>query len=95
MMAAAVRRHGMTLVTWDVRANGRQGSARLVQRVLMQVRPGSIIALPLERDAAGPGIDTSTVVQALPQILEGLRARNLHVVPLDRLLHIAPYSGRC
>jgi peptidoglycan/xylan/chitin deacetylase (PgdA/CDA1 family) len=95
MMAAAVRRHGMTMVTWDVSTHGSGDSTRLVQQVLTQVRPGSIIALQLDKDPVGQSIGTSTVVQAVPQILEGLRARNLHAVPLDQLLHLAPYTGRC
>jgi peptidoglycan/xylan/chitin deacetylase (PgdA/CDA1 family) len=95
MLAAAVRRHGMTMVASDVSTHGSGDLAQLVQRVLTEVRPGSIIALPLDNNADGESISTSTVVQAVPQILQGLRARNLHAVPLDELLHVAPYTARC
>jgi UDP-N-acetylglucosamine:LPS N-acetylglucosamine transferase/peptidoglycan/xylan/chitin deacetylase (PgdA/CDA1 family) len=94
MMAAAVHRHDMTMVTWDVSTRAGADPSQTVQRVLAGVRPGSIVALSLETNAGGPGA-ASTVVQALPQILEGLRARDLQPVPLDQLLHVAPYASRC
>jgi peptidoglycan/xylan/chitin deacetylase (PgdA/CDA1 family) len=95
MMAAAVRRHGMTIVSPDVRANGRGDLATVVRRVLTEVRPGSIIALQLNTSGAGRSVATSTVVQALPEILQGLQLRGLRAVPLDQLLHTAPYTTRC
>jgi peptidoglycan/xylan/chitin deacetylase (PgdA/CDA1 family) len=95
MMAAAVRRHGMTIVSPDVRANGRGDSAGVVRQVLSQARPGSIIALRLGANGAAKTMATSTVVQAVPQILQGLQLRGLHPVSLDQLLHVAPYTSRC
>jgi peptidoglycan/xylan/chitin deacetylase (PgdA/CDA1 family) len=95
MMAAAVHRHDMTMVTWDVSAHGGADPSQVARRVLAGVRPGSIVALPLGKNAIGAQSSTSTVVEALPQILDGLRARNLQPVPLDQLLHVAPYAGRC
>jgi peptidoglycan/xylan/chitin deacetylase (PgdA/CDA1 family) len=92
MMATGARRHGMTVVSSDVQANGRGDPARLVRRVLTRVRSGSIIALQLDSNAAS---NTAAVVEALPQILQGMLARGLHVVPLDQLLHTAPYAARC
>jgi peptidoglycan/xylan/chitin deacetylase (PgdA/CDA1 family) len=114
MMAAAVRRHRMTMVSADVRVSGRGDSARLVHQVLAHARSGSIIALRLDTDppakgatakgtaAKGPAAKgtgaptaTSTVVDAVPAILQGLRVRGLQPVPLDQLLHLAPYTSRC
>jgi peptidoglycan-N-acetylglucosamine deacetylase len=95
IMAAAVRRHGMTIVSPDVRANGRGDLAGLVRQVLSQARPGSIIALRLGAKGAGQTLATSTVVQAVAPILQGLQLRGLRPVALDQLLHVAPYTRRC
>jgi peptidoglycan/xylan/chitin deacetylase (PgdA/CDA1 family) len=95
MMTAAVQRHDMTMVTWDVSTRGGADAGQVARRVLAGVRPGSIVALPLGTRTLGAGTATSTVVQALPQILDGLRARNLQPVPLDQLLHVSAYAGRC
>ena len=91
MMATGARHHGMTVVSSDVQASGRGDPARLVRRVLTHVRSGSIIALRLDTNTAS----NTAVVEALPQILQGMLARGLHVVPLDQLLHTAPYAARC
>ncbi len=100
MMAAAVRRHRMTMVSSDVRVSGRGDSARLVHQVLAHARSGSIIALRLDTDppakgTTAKGTAASTVVDAVPAILQGLRVRGLQPVPLDQLLHLAPYTSRC
>jgi hypothetical protein len=40
-------------------------------------------------------VDRRVLVQAMPLILDGLRARGLQVVRLDRLLGISGYRNHC
>jgi peptidoglycan/xylan/chitin deacetylase (PgdA/CDA1 family) len=95
-MAWVVHRHRMRMVTWDVSAGdwATHDPALVARRVLDQVRPGSIILLHdgLDGDVTA---DRSVVVRALPAILDGLKARGLHPVTLDRLLGTRPYVATC
>ena len=95
-MARAVHRHGMTMVTWDVSAGdwATDDAALVAQRVLDKVKPGSIILLHDGMDGK-IGADRSVVVAALPLILDGLRARGLRPVTLDRLLGVPGYLPDC
>ncbi|HEX8995356.1 MAG TPA: polysaccharide deacetylase family protein [Ktedonobacterales bacterium] len=74
---------GLTTVNWDVDPQdwARPGTMVIVQRVLSQVRPGSII---LMHD--GPAAREQTAA-ALPYILAGLRSRGLVPVTLPTLLN--------
>ena len=74
--------YGLTTVTWNVDPAdwSRPGTMTIVNRVLAQVRPGSII---LMHD--GPAARQQTAA-ALPYILAGLRARGLTPVSLPQLL---------
>lgn len=73
---------GLTTVMWDVdpRDWGRPGTDQIVSRVLANAHAGSIILLH-----DGPALREQTA-DALPAILEGLRARGLTPVTLPRLL---------
>jgi peptidoglycan/xylan/chitin deacetylase (PgdA/CDA1 family) len=73
---------GLTTVNWDVDPQdwARPGTMVIVQRVLAQVRPGSII---LMHD--GPAARQETAA-ALPYILAGLHQRGLVPVTLPTLL---------
>lgn len=73
---------GLTTVNWDVDPLdwSRPGTMVIVQRVLSQVRPGSIILLH-----DGPAARDQTAA-ALPYILAGLRDRGLVPVTLPTLL---------
>ena len=95
-MARAVHRKGMKMVTWDVSAGdwATDDAALVAQRVLDDVRPGSIILLHDGIDG-NIGADRSVVVAALPLILDGLRARGLRPVTLDRLLGVPGYLPDC
>ena len=77
--AAAGRSGYRRCVSYDVDPQDYRdpGAAKVVSRTLQQVRPGSIVSLHLGH------LDT---VQALPQILDGLRAKGLLPVTLSRLL---------
>ena len=78
---------GIRMVLWDVSASDwTTTDGRLVaRRVLSAVRSGSIIDLHDGLDG-NPSIDRSVVVRALPLILDGLKARGLRPVRLDRLI---------
>lgn len=95
-MAAVVRRAGMHLVNWDVEVRDWDATdpARLAERVLRDVRPGSIVLLHDGRDGR-PGVDRAVLVAALPLILDGLRERGFEVVRLDALLGTSGYLDRC
>jgi peptidoglycan/xylan/chitin deacetylase (PgdA/CDA1 family) len=95
-MAAVATAHHMTMVGWNVSsADWATRDPRLVaSRTLQRVRPGSIILLHDGLDGNGRA-DRTVVVRALPLILNGLRARRLRPVRLDRLLGLRGYAGRC
>jgi len=81
-----VRRSGRPAIGWSVYpADARRPAAGIiVKRVLGRVGPGDIVLL---HDGGG---DRSATIAALPRILDGLRARDLAVIPLGDLL-----AGRC
>ncbi|WP_380282672.1 polysaccharide deacetylase family protein [Kitasatospora purpeofusca] len=80
----AVDALGLTTALWDVDAKdwSRPGPDVIAERVLGQVRPGSVI---LMHDAGG---DRSQTVAALPAVITGLRARGYRIVGLDALLAV-------
>ncbi|MCA1847087.1 MAG: polysaccharide deacetylase family protein, partial [Actinobacteria bacterium] len=92
-MARAVRGDGMTMVTWDVSAGDwATNDGRLVaERVLRQVRPGSIVLLHDSIDGKITA-NRSVLLTALPLILDGLRARGLQPVRLDQMLGKPGYA---
>jgi len=69
---------GLTAVLWsdDPRDWTRPGPSAIVQRVLAQASPGAIVEL---HDGGG---DRSETVQALPAIIEGLRAQGYRPAPI-------------
>lgn len=95
-MLARVADRGMRTVTWDASARDwaeRDGHA-VAQRILEQVRPGSIILLHDGLDGLVRA-DRSVLEVALPEILDGLDARGLRPVRLDELLDVEPYLPHC
>ena len=95
-MAHVVGDHGMKMVTWDVSAGdwATSDGALVARRVLDKAKPGSIILLHDGIDG-NIGADRSVILQALPLILDGLRARGLKPVTLDRLLGVPAYLPDC
>ena len=93
---AAVRRAGLRTVLWDVEVAdwSETDAQRLASNVLGKIRSGSIILLHDGGDGK-PGVDRSTVVRALPAILDGLDARGLRAVRIDALLGERGYLDRC
>lgn len=92
----AVSQHGMRTVTWDVQPSDwkRPPGDVLVRRVASSVRPGSIILLHDGEDTRSR-TDRSATLEALPQIIEALRAQGYRFVRLDELLGTAPYLPAC
>ncbi|MBI2723503.1 MAG: polysaccharide deacetylase family protein [Chloroflexi bacterium] len=95
-MARVVDEARMTMVTWDVSAGdwATDDAALVARRVLAKVRPGSVILLHDGIDGK-IGADRTVILKALPLILDGLRARGLQPVTLDRLLGRPGYVPDC
>lgn len=99
-----LRASGMVTVGWQVRAYDAIGAdaATIERRILDGVKPGGVVLL---HDGAGlnGSLDRTPTIEALPRIIDGLRARGLAIVPLDELLderayvrerHAPPLSDR-
>ena len=95
-MSRVVDNAGMRLVTWDVSAKDwiETDADALARHVLEKVKPGSIILLHDSIDG-NAGADRSVVVKALPAILEGLKAKGLTPVTLDKLIGAPAYLSHC
>jgi peptidoglycan/xylan/chitin deacetylase (PgdA/CDA1 family) len=87
----AARSLGLATVLWDVDPTdwARPGTAAIEQRVLNQVRPGSII---LSHDGGGPRNQT---LAAYPSIIRRLRARGYRIVTIPELLGFRPTYVPC
>jgi peptidoglycan-N-acetylglucosamine deacetylase len=93
-LAQVVRNHHMHMVLWSASAGDwATNDAQLVaRRILAQARPGAILLLHDGLDG-NPSADRQVLVHALPLILDGLRAKGLAPVRLDRLLGTAAYQS--
>jgi peptidoglycan/xylan/chitin deacetylase (PgdA/CDA1 family) len=91
-LARVVRDHHMHMVLWNVSAGDwATDNAQLVaQRIVGGAKPGAILLLHDGLDG-NPTANRQVVVDALPLILDGLRAKGLTPVRLDDLLHVRPY----
>jgi peptidoglycan/xylan/chitin deacetylase (PgdA/CDA1 family) len=95
-MLAHASDQNMVTVTWDVSASdwSSHDGAAVAQKVLDQVRRGSIILLHDGIDGTVTA-DRSVLIEALPIILDGLKARGLQPVRLDDLLGRPGYLPHC
>jgi peptidoglycan-N-acetylglucosamine deacetylase len=93
-LAQVVRNHHMHMVLWSASAGDwATNDVQLVaRRILAQARPGAILLLHDGLDG-NPSANRQVLVQALPLILDGLRAKGLAPVRLDRLLGTAAYES--
>ncbi len=93
-VARAVRQHHMRMVLWDDAAGDwATNDAKLVaRRILAKVHGGSIVLLHDGLDG-NPHANRNVVLQAVPLILDGLRAKGLEPVRLDRLLGGPAYTN--
>lgn len=69
---------GWTLGVWD---SDRPGAGAIAQRAIAGVRAGTILLLH-DGDGYDPAGDRSQTAAALPEIIDGLRARGFTFVPL-------------
>jgi len=92
----AVASHGMKTVTWDVIPRDWKDPPpdELANRVLESVKPGSFILLHDGKDTY-EHTDRSATLNALPGIIEGLRAKGFQIVRLDKLLSVPGYLESC
>ncbi|HEX9093759.1 MAG TPA: polysaccharide deacetylase family protein [Coriobacteriia bacterium] len=79
VLKLALERAALEFVLWQLRTYDTWAltSDTLRRRILEQVRPGSIV---LMHDRSGPGADA--MVAALPDVIDGLRARGYELVTL-------------
>jgi len=91
-----VSSHQMRTVGWDVQPSDWEDppAEEIVRRVVDSVRPGSIVLLHDGSDTK-QGVDRSATLNALPGIIEGLRARGYRFVRVDELLSVQPYISTC
>ena len=97
LMEKQVSDDDMRTVTWDESgADWDSHDAQLVaDRIIRRARSGSIILLHDGYDGDVVSQQPKVLVQALPKIIEGLRAKGLEPVGLDKLLGVSPYLERC
>jgi len=90
-VVATARSLGLATVLWNVDPTdwALPGTAAIEQRVLAQVRPGSII---VSHDGGGPRGET---LAAYPAIFAALRGRGYHVVTIPELLGFRPVFRPC
>ncbi len=93
-LAQVVRDHHLRMVLWSASAGDwATNDAQLVaRRILVGTRPGAILLLHDGLDG-NPSADREVLVKALPLILDGLRAKGLSAVRLDRLLGTGDYQS--
>jgi peptidoglycan-N-acetylglucosamine deacetylase len=87
-----LRETGMTAIGWQVRGFDAIGSSasEIVRRVVRRARPGAVVLL---HDGSGLGgtHDREPTLEALPQVIDALRAEGLSFVRLDTLLGVPAY----
>ena len=88
---ATARSLGLATVLWNVDPSDytQPGTSAIEQRVLEQVRPGSII---ISHDGGGPRGQT---LAAYPRIIAALRARGYRIVTIPELLGFLPVYTPC
>ncbi len=93
-LAQVVRDHHMHMVLWSASAGDwATNDAQLVaRRILAGARPGAVLLLHDGLDG-NPAADRHVIVQALPLVIDGLRAKGLKPVRLDQLLGTAAYQN--
>jgi peptidoglycan-N-acetylglucosamine deacetylase len=87
----AARSLGLATILWDVDPSDYTlpGTSAIVQRVLAQTRPGSIV---ISHDGGGPRAQT---LAAYPLIIRALRARGYRFLTVPQLLGFHTIYRRC
>lgn len=91
-MLTQVRRHGMTTITWSVSVNdAHAASAQVVaDRIMQRTHPGSIIVLH-DGDEMRYERDRTVLLDAVPQIVERLKAEGYTFVTVPQMLNLSAY----
>jgi peptidoglycan/xylan/chitin deacetylase (PgdA/CDA1 family) len=76
-LGTALGRRGLACAGWSVRGydSVSRDPGRVVARILRRIKPGAIVLMH-----EGPGLHPGVRVEAIRQLLDGLRARNLACV---------------
>ncbi len=90
-VVATARSLGLATVLWNVDPSdwALPGTSVIEQRVLAEVKPGSII---ISHDGGGPRGET---LAAYPRIIAALRARGYRIVTIPQLLGFPPVYVPC
>ena len=91
---ALLRELHISLVGWQVRAfdTQLQNPQGIARRILQKIQPGGVILLHDGSDSAR-NEDRTATLQALPEILQGLKDRNLEFLTLDKLFGMSKEVG--
>ncbi len=83
----AVRRAGLTAVHWKVQTKDweRPDPDTIVRRVLDHVSPGAIVLMH-DGDDTRHGSDRTPTIEALPKLIDELRARGYRLVTVPELI---------
>lgn len=86
-IAHVVNDHHMRMIMWDDSAADWAATSpnAIAGRIVRDAHAGSIIVLHDGLDGI-PTVNREVLVRAMPLILEGLRAKHLHIVGLDQLI---------
>lgn len=86
-----MKRHGYTIVNWNVDSEDWKGlpSSEIKRNVLQAAGKGAII---LHHAGGGYGSDLRGTINALPDIIQTLKAKGYQFVDLSELLHIQKYK---
>jgi len=92
-LARVVRDHHMHMVLWNDSAHDwdETNPRTIARRIVERAEPGSIILLHDGLDGH-PTVDRTVLVRALPLILDGLRAKHLSIVGLNKLLNVPAWT---
>ena len=89
-----LREHGMAAVSWQVRGMDYwlRDPERIARRIVERVVDGGVILL---HDGGGyqGSMDRSATLQALPLVIDGLRARGFAFLRVDQLFDVAAYQA--
>jgi peptidoglycan/xylan/chitin deacetylase (PgdA/CDA1 family) len=89
-----VREMGFSAIGWQVRGfdSVEPDADKIVRRIVSRVRPGGIVQMHDGSSAFGPKGRKATL-DALPRVIDAIRAAGLTFVPLDSLLGRAAYHA--
>jgi peptidoglycan/xylan/chitin deacetylase (PgdA/CDA1 family) len=87
-----VREMGLSAVGWQVRGFDaiETDADKIVRRIASRVRPGGVVQMHDGSNVLGPHSRQATL-DALPRVIDEIRAGGLRFVPLDELLGIEAY----